>query len=92
MPRLVGFGWFAALLEEQISEEIGRRILSCDNGGGPIEHWPVVHVEPHSHAKEQIVWMLNGKRFRLGSEQRVCSQGDVVASPVCCCRGEPPAA
>ena len=30
MPRLVGFGWFAALLEEQISEEIGRRILSCD--------------------------------------------------------------
>jgi hypothetical protein len=27
MPRLVGFGWFAALLEEQISEEIGRRIL-----------------------------------------------------------------
>jgi hypothetical protein len=50
MPRLVGFGWFAALLEEQISEEIGRRILSCDNGGGPVEHWPVVHVEPHSHA------------------------------------------
>ena len=30
MPRLVGFGWFAALLEEQISEEIGRRIFSCD--------------------------------------------------------------
>jgi hypothetical protein len=30
MPRLVGFGWFAASLEGQISEEIGRRILSCD--------------------------------------------------------------
>ena len=29
-----------------------------------------VHVEPHSHANEQIVWMLKGKlEFRLGSEQ-----------------------
>ena len=63
MPRLVGFGWFAALLEEQISEEIGRRILSCDNGGGPVEHWPVVHVEPHSQADR-----LDAQRqlFRLG--------------------------
>jgi quercetin dioxygenase-like cupin family protein len=38
-----------------------------------------VHVEPHSHPNEQIVWMLKGKmEFRLGSEQRVCSAGDVV--------------
>jgi hypothetical protein len=29
MPRLVGFGTFAALLEEQISEKISRRILSA---------------------------------------------------------------
>jgi hypothetical protein len=41
---------------------------------------------------KQIVWMLNGKRFRHGSEQPVCSQGDVVASPANCCRDEPPAA
>src|SRR5881392_1088583 len=38
-----------------------------------------VHVEPHSHANEQIVWMLKGRmEFRLGSEQRVCGPGDVV--------------
>jgi quercetin dioxygenase-like cupin family protein len=38
-----------------------------------------VHVEPHSHANEQIVWMLNGKmEFRLDTEQRVCGPGDVV--------------
>jgi len=38
-----------------------------------------VHVDPHSHANEQIVWMLKGKmEFRLGSEQRVCGPGDVV--------------
>jgi quercetin dioxygenase-like cupin family protein len=38
-----------------------------------------VHVEPHSHANEQIVRMLKGKmEFRLGTERRICGQGDVV--------------
>jgi hypothetical protein len=47
MPRLVGFGTFAALLEEQISEKISRRILSGDQG--MIVWWSIgagVHVEP----------------------------------------------
>ena len=83
MPKLVGFSRFAALLEEQISEKISRRILSGDQG--MIVWWSIgagVHVEPHSHANEQIVWMLNGKmEFRLGSEQRACGQGDVVVIP-----------
>jgi quercetin dioxygenase-like cupin family protein len=58
MPTLLGFGTFAALPEEQISEE------------------------SHSHANEQIVWMLKGKmEFRLGSEKRVCGRGDVVVIP-----------
>src|SRR5215510_2722602 len=83
MPKLVGFGTFAALPEEQISEKISRRILSGDQG--MIVWWSIgagVHVEPHSHPNEQIVWMLKGKmEFRLGSEQRVCGQGDVVVIP-----------
>ena len=83
MPTLMGFGTFAALPEEQISEKISRRILSGDQG--MIVWWSIgagVHVEPHSHANEQIVWMLKGKmEFRLGTEQRVCSQGDVVVIP-----------
>ena len=74
MPTLVGFGTFAALPEERISEKISRRILSGDQG--MIVWWSIgagAHVEPHSHANEQIVWMLKGKmEFRLGSEQRVC--------------------
>jgi quercetin dioxygenase-like cupin family protein len=74
---------FAALLEERISEKISRRILSGDQG--MIVWWSIgagVHVEPHSHANEQIVWMLKGKmEFRLGTEQRVCGQGDVVVIP-----------
>ena len=83
MPRLVGFSRFAALLEEQISEKIRRRILSGDQG--MIVWWSIeagVHVESHSHANEQIVWMLKGKmEFRLGNEQRVCGQGDAVVIP-----------
>src|SRR6266511_2401471 len=83
MPTLVGFGTFAALPEEQISEKISRRILSGDQG--MLVWWSIgagVHVEPHSHANEQIAWMLKGKmEFRLGSEQRVCGPGDVVVIP-----------
>ena len=62
MPKLVGFSRFAALLEEQISDKISRRILSGDQG--MVVWWSIgagVHVEPHSHANEQIVWMLKGK-------------------------------
>jgi len=80
MPRLVGFGTFAALLEEQISEKISRRILSGDQG--MIVWWSIgagVHVEPHSHANEQIVWMLKGKMdFRIGNDRKSMVSGDVA--------------
>ena len=52
---------------------------------GMVVWWSIgagVHVESHSHANEQIVWMLKGKmEFRLGNEQRVCGQGDAVVIP-----------
>jgi len=83
MSKLMGFSRFSALVEEQITEKISRRILSGDQG--MVVWWSFgagVHVEPHSHPNEQIVWMLKGKmEFRLGSEQRVCGQGDVVVIP-----------
>jgi hypothetical protein len=67
MPRLVGFSRFSALLEEQISEKISRRILSGASGLASMSCRA-------AHADEQTVWMLKGKmEFRLGSEQRVCS-------------------
>ena len=53
MPKLVGFSRFAALLEEQISDKINRRVLPGDQG--MIVWWSIgagVHVEPHSHANE----------------------------------------
>jgi quercetin dioxygenase-like cupin family protein len=75
MPKLLGFSRFAALPEEQISENISRRILSGDQG-----RWSIgagVHVEPHSHANEQIVWVLKGKmefRSEPNSENRSTHQ------------------
>jgi hypothetical protein len=65
MPTLIGFNTFAALPEEEISEKISRRILSGDQG--MLVWWSIeagAHVEPHSHASEQIVWMLKGKMQR----------------------------
>src|SRR5207253_3770513 len=83
MPTFVGFNTFAGLPEEQISEKIRHRILAGDQA--MLVWWSIeagVHVEPHSHANEQIAWMLKGKmEFRLGSEQRVCGPGDVVLIP-----------
>ena len=83
MPTLVGFGAFAALSEEQTSEKVSRRILSGDQG--MVVWWSIgagVHVEPHNHSNEQIVWLLTGKmEFRLGTERRVCGRGDVVVVP-----------
>jgi quercetin dioxygenase-like cupin family protein len=83
MPTLMGFGTFAGLPEEQVSENISRRILSGDQG--MLVWWSIgtgVHMDAHSHANEQIVWMLKGEmEFRLGSERRVCGPGDLVIIP-----------
>jgi quercetin dioxygenase-like cupin family protein len=83
MPTLTGFGAFAAIPEEQISDKISRRILAGDQA--MIVWWSVaagVHVETHQHPHEQIVWMLKGRmEFRIGEERRMCGPGDVVVIP-----------
>jgi quercetin dioxygenase-like cupin family protein len=83
MPTLTGFGAFASIPEERITEKISRRILSGEQG--MIVWWSIlsgVHVETHRHPHEQIVWMLKGRmEFRLGEERRMCGPGDVVVIP-----------
>src|SRR5262245_58541620 len=83
MPTLKGFGTFAALPEEQLSEKVSRRLLCGDHG--MIVFWSIgagVHVQSHNHPTEQIVWVLKGEmEFRLGTERRVCGRGDVVVVP-----------
>ena len=83
MPTLTGFGAFASLPEERITEKVSRRILSGEQG--MIVWWSIqsgVHVETHQHPQEQIVWMLKGRmEFRIGEERRMCGPGDVVVIP-----------
>ena len=43
-----------------------------------MEHRSGVHVEPHSHANEQIVWMLKGKMVSPRQRTAGLHPGDVV--------------
>jgi len=68
MPRLVGFSRFAALLEEQISEKISRRILSGDQGmvvwwsiGEEIGSWRQSQVE-RTHRESNTFFRLTPRR------------------------------
>jgi len=83
MPTLKGFGTFAALPEEQLSEKVSRRVFCGDHG--MIVFWSIgagVHVQSHNHPTEEIVWVVKGEmEFRLGEERRVCGRGDIVVIP-----------
>jgi hypothetical protein len=76
MSTLVGFGTFAALPEEQISERINRRILSSDQG--MILWWSIgagVHVEPQmsrSYGCSRAKWS-SASAANSGSAAKVTS-------------------
>jgi unsaturated pyranuronate lyase len=83
MPTMTGFGTFAGIPEERISDKISRRIISGEQG--MIVWWSFkagAHAAAHSHPHEQIVWMLKGRmEFRLGSERKMCRPGDIAVIP-----------
>jgi quercetin dioxygenase-like cupin family protein len=84
--KLCRHWWASAHSPPYLRSRSAKRSAAALSGDqGMIVWWSIgagVHVEPHSHANEQIVWMLKGKmEFRLGSEQRVCGPGDVVLIP-----------
>ena len=83
MPIVSGFASFAGIPEERVTDEISRRIIAGEQA--MVVWWSMkagAHAGAHHHRHEQIMWMLKGKmEFRLGSEQRLCGQGDVVVIP-----------
>jgi quercetin dioxygenase-like cupin family protein len=83
MPLISGFGAFADLPEERISDKITRRVLSGDQG--MIVWWSIKaggHAAAHSHPHEQIAWMLKGQMdFRIGDERRSMRAGDIAVIP-----------
>lgn len=80
MTAFAGYGNFAALAEERITDKISRRVLSGKQG--MIVWWSIkagAHAAAHQHPHEQIVWMLKGKmEFRIGGERRLMGPGDVA--------------
>ena len=80
MPTLMGFGTFAGLPEEQVSENISRRILSGDQG--MLVWWSIgTGVDMDCARRMQMskscgCWRAKWE-FRLGSERRVCGPGDL---------------
>jgi quercetin dioxygenase-like cupin family protein len=83
VATLTGFGAFAAIPEEKITESMTRRVLAGEKA--MMVWWSIkagAHVAAHSHPHEQILWLLNGKmEFRIGDERRVLNRGDVAVIP-----------
>jgi quercetin dioxygenase-like cupin family protein len=83
MPVISGFGQFASLPEERITDKISRRVLSGEQG--MIVWWSIkagAHAAAHKHPHEQIVWMLKGRMdFRIGDQRRSMVAGEVAVVP-----------
>lgn len=76
MPTLEGFGTFAALREEQISEKVSRRILSGDQG--MIVWWrttPLTIREELRRVGELTCSPTNAKIVARRAERAVTTKG-----------------
>jgi quercetin dioxygenase-like cupin family protein len=80
MPVITGFDKLASVPEEQITEKIGRRVISGKQG--MMVYWRMkagAHAAAHQHPQEQIVWVIKGAiSLRVGTEERTIKPGDVA--------------
>jgi len=80
---LARFGSIDGIEEEQVTEQIRRRVLSGEQG--MIVWWRMqagVHAAAHAHPHEQMVWMIKGRmKFRIGDETRDMGPGEVALIP-----------
>jgi quercetin dioxygenase-like cupin family protein len=83
MPVIAGFDTLACMSEEQITDKIGRRVVSGKQG--TMVYWRIkagAHAAAHKHPHEQFVWMVKGTMdFRIGNEKRTMKPGDVAVIP-----------
>jgi quercetin dioxygenase-like cupin family protein len=79
MPVITGFDKLASVPEEQITEKIGRRVISGKQG--TMVYWRMkagAHVAGHQHPQEQFVWVIRTprsprwSRHRLPTSSRAC--------------------
>ena len=83
MPDIARFDQLASLHEEQITEKIGRSLISGKQG--TMVFWSMkagAHVAAHQHPQEQFVWVIKGTiRFRFGGEERTIKPESIVVIP-----------
>ena len=62
MPVIAGFDKLTSVAEEQITEKIGRRVISGKQG--TLVYWRMkagAHAAAHKHPHEQFVWLIKGQ-------------------------------
>jgi quercetin dioxygenase-like cupin family protein len=83
MPTIAGFDQLASVAEEQITERIGRRVISGKQG--TMVYWRMkagAHVAAHKHPHEQFVWVMRGAiKLRIGADERTIQPGDLAVVP-----------
>jgi quercetin dioxygenase-like cupin family protein len=83
MPVIAGFDKLASVPEEQITDNIRRRVVSGKQG--TMVYWRLkagTDIAAHQHPHEQFVWMIKGAmEFRIGNERRTVKPGDVAVIP-----------
>jgi quercetin dioxygenase-like cupin family protein len=83
MPVIAGFEKLASVPEERITDKIGRRVISGEQG--TMVYWRMkagAHAAAHKHPHEQFAWMIKGAmEFRLGAEKRTVKPGDLLVIP-----------
>ena len=83
MPVIAGFDKLASAPEEQITDKIGRRVISGEQG--TMVYWRMkagAHAAAHKHPQEQFVWVIKGAiSLRIGAEERTIRPQDVAVIP-----------
>ncbi len=83
MPVIAGFDELASVPEEQITDKIGRRVISGKQGTRV--YWRMkagAHAAAHHHPHEQFVWVISGAiRLRIGAEERTVEPSDIAVIP-----------
>jgi len=83
MPMIEGFDRLASVPEEQITDKIGRRVISGSQG--TLVYWRMkagAHAAAHRHPHEQFVWVVSGAiRLRIGDRERTIKSGDLAVIP-----------
>jgi quercetin dioxygenase-like cupin family protein len=83
MPIITGFDELASVAEEQITEKIGRRVISGKQGS--MVYWRMMAgalAAAHQHPQEQFVWVIKGAiRLRIGTEERTIKSEDIAVIP-----------